>query len=149
MSIWKHLALILALSSIQSLAAAEAPEAPTATVKAMIHGLKSTSGKLYCAIYNQSQGWPDKGGVTRLAQAITGKDATCVFSALKPGTYAVTVLHDENGNGAMDYGTFGAPAEGWGSSNNVTHTFSGPSFEESTFVLRAGDALVVPIEIHN
>ncbi|MFO0724257.1 MAG: DUF2141 domain-containing protein [Myxococcota bacterium] len=146
----KNLHLLLLSIGLLALAAPAQADGPdSATVKAVIHGLKNTSGKLLCAIYSNAQGWPDKGGVSRQAQSIAGKDATCVFSGLKPGTYAVTVLHDENNNGAMDYGTFGAPAEGWGSSNNITHTFSGPSFEESSFALSAGASMVVAIEIHN
>ena len=40
------------------------------------------------------------------------------FSDIAPGIYGVTVLHDANENGRMDFNFFGAPKEQWGASNN-------------------------------
>jgi uncharacterized protein (DUF2141 family) len=38
----------------------------------------------------------------------------CVFADLAAGTYAVAVLHYENGNGTMDTNFLGIPKEGVG-----------------------------------
>jgi uncharacterized protein (DUF2141 family) len=63
---------------------------------------------------------------------------TATFSDLAPGTYAVSTLHDENGNGKMDTNVFGIPREGWAVSNNVvTHTHA-PSFEQASFEIPVG-----------
>lgn len=143
---YRHLLLLLALGLGTSAGAEE--EAKT-VVRAEIRGLKNTKGKLYCSIYAKAEGWPSKSALHSQTQVIRGKDAVCSFDGLKAGTYAVSVLHDENGNGEMDFGAFGSPAEGWASSNNVTHTFSGPDFEESSFVLKAGETKVLNLEVHN
>ncbi len=139
---------ILALA-LGSTAAGAEEEAAKTIVRAEIRGLKSTKGKLFCSIYAKAEGWPAKSALQNQTLVIRGKDAVCTFEGLKAGTYAVSVLHDENGNGEMDYGTFGAPAEGWASSNNVTHTFSGPDFQESSFTLKAGETKVLSLEVHN
>jgi uncharacterized protein (DUF2141 family) len=58
---------------------------------------------------------------------------TATFSDLTPGTYAVSVLHDENGNGKMDINVFGIPTEGWAVSNNVVTHMHAPSYEQASF----------------
>ena len=48
------------------------------------------------------------------------------------GTYAISVLDDENNNAEMDR-TLGMPREGYGFSNNPVVKLRPPSFEESSF----------------
>jgi uncharacterized protein (DUF2141 family) len=47
-----------------------------------------------------------------------------VFSGLKPGVYAIIVVHDEDKNGKMTKNFLGFPRECFGTSNNPT--FWGP-----------------------
>jgi uncharacterized protein (DUF2141 family) len=42
------------------------------------------------------------------------KDASFEFSDIKPGKYAIAVIHDENCNGKLDTNMFGIPKEGYG-----------------------------------
>ncbi len=61
-----------------------------------------------------------------------------VFTArvenLTYGTYAVSVLDDENSNLEMDM-FIGIPKEGFGFSNNARVGLSPPKFEECSFIL--------------
>jgi uncharacterized protein (DUF2141 family) len=50
--------------------------------------------------------------------------------------YAIAVLQDENANCVLDKNILGVPKEGWGTSNNVTHTFKSPEFDESKILLK-------------
>ena len=60
------------------------------------------------------------------------------FAGLPRGTYAVSVIHDENANHRLD--TFaGIPREGFGFSRNPGIGFGPPRFAAARFVL-AGDA---------
>ena len=60
--------------------------------------------------------------------------------ALANGTYAITLLDDENNNGEMDYNWMGLPREGFGFSNNVKPNLSGPpSFEDCQFKIGTSD----------
>jgi uncharacterized protein (DUF2141 family) len=60
-----------------------------------------------------------------------------VFEGLKPGTYAVSVLHDENANGRLETNFLGIPREGAGISNNASPEFSAPRFNDAAFQLKA------------
>jgi len=53
------------------------------------------------------------------------------FPDVSPGGYAITVVHDENGNGKLDRNPQGIPIEGYGFSNNATGYMGPPSFRDA------------------
>ena len=61
-----------------------------------------------------------------------------VIKHLPPGTYALALIHDENGNGKVDTNWIGMPKEGVGASNNATGTLGPPSWRDAKFELQAG-----------
>jgi uncharacterized protein (DUF2141 family) len=70
-----------------------------------------------------------------------GERASFTFKDLAPGSYAVMVTHDENGNGRMDSNMLGMPQEGYGFSNNP-RVMRKPTWDEARFeVLEAGTAI--------
>lgn len=71
---------------------------------------------------------------------INGNQARLVFQNLKYGKYAVSVFHDENGNGKLDHNLLRLPAEPLGFSNGFQlGLFSGlPSFEKLQFDFKPG-----------
>lgn len=82
---------------------------------------------------------------TFLKKAIEGKvvkaskdGVTVVFENVPEGDYAVSVLHDENGNGEMDSNVVGIPKEGFAFGNNAMGTFGPPSFEKAKVVVKNG-----------
>jgi uncharacterized protein (DUF2141 family) len=56
---------------------------------------------------------------------------------MPPGAYALSVIHDENGNGRLDT-SLGIPREGFGFSNNPRIWFGPPSFNSARFLLAPG-----------
>jgi uncharacterized protein (DUF2141 family) len=82
---------------------------------------------------------PDK-AYLQAREKISGNRAQLVFRNLKYGKYAVTVFHDENGNGTLDHNLLHLPAEPLGFSNNFhLGIFSGlPSFEKLQFEFKPG-----------
>jgi len=59
------------------------------------------------------------------------------FDHLAQGTYAISAMHDENGNGRLD--TFlGIPREGFGFSRNPRVTFGPPRFDQVRFGVAPG-----------
>lgn len=68
------------------------------------------------------------------------------FESLPLGTYAVSVFHDENGDGKINRGGFGIPLEGFGFSRNPSITTSAPDFEE-TAVIVVGPNTTTEIEL--
>lgn len=76
----------------------------------------------------------------RVTAKIEQGKARLVFPALKYGDYAVTVFHDENGNGELDHNALHFPAEPLGFSNGFhMGLFSGfPNFEKLRFSFSPG-----------
>lgn len=66
--------------------------------------------------------------ITQAVLAIT-------FTDIAPGTYAVSVLHDENEDGELNTGTFGIPTEGFGFSQNPEIRTGAPDFSEAATVV--------------
>lgn len=65
------------------------------------------------------------------------KAAELRFRDLPSGNYALSVIHDENGNGKLD--TFvKIPREGFGFSGNPSIGFGPPKFGEVSFALETG-----------
>ena len=64
---------------------------------------------------------------------------------VKPGTYAIAVFHDVNGNGKLDRSFIGLPNEPYGFSNDVGRR-GPPSFEAARIVVREpATTVVIPI----
>jgi uncharacterized protein (DUF2141 family) len=59
----------------------------------------------------------------------------------------VSVLHDEDGDKKMLKNAVGAPAEGYGVSNNITHWFSAPTWREAAFSVRESEAPATRISV--
>ena len=68
------------------------------------------------------------------------------FQNLRPGSYAVVVLHDSNSDNKINRNLFGIPKEGFGFSRNPTIRFSAPKFSESAFVV-AGPSTKIQIQL--
>ena len=103
-----------------------------------IKGVKEKhKGTLICFIFNAKEDFlkEPKSLQTLNAKIIPG-GASCEFNVPMNREYAVAILDDENGNRILDKNAFGAPKEGWATSNNITHTFSAPSFDESKVLLK-------------
>lgn len=141
------LALALGLLGHPSIASAEAEVGQTVTVR--VSTLRNTNGKLACRLYARGEGFPSK--PTHLLEqkaAVRSKAQSCTFSGLKAGTYAVAVMHDENDNSKLDTNLFGAPTEGYGTSNNKKHTFSAPTWEEARFALPSGKDVTLDVQLY-
>jgi uncharacterized protein (DUF2141 family) len=99
-------------------------------------GSKTKEGKIGCALYLSANGFPhDNSKATRQLVEVNLSGSTCVFTNLVPGTYAVGVVHDMNGNEKVDTNLFGLPIEAWAVSNNVAPRLRAPRYDEAAFKL--------------
>jgi len=86
----------------------------------------------------------DGGGKPVAARQIKASGANMVsvtFEELKPGKYAVMVMHDENDNGKLDSNILGIPKEGYGFSNNP-NVMRRPTFDEAMIEMAAEDKAI-------
>lgn len=128
-------------------ASACAPGALAADLTVVLRDVRAQTGLVKAALVDSSEGWDGK---ARPVQATTatpaGPQATFVFKDVKPGTYAVMVTHDENGNGKLDSNMIGMPTEGYGFSNNP-RVMRKPTWDEARFDIGTQD-VAIDIALH-
>ena len=120
-----------------------AADTPADVLTVTVSGAHNDTGHIGCALFRSATGFPfSDGHAARLTEvAIVHGRGTCVFSGLPTGSYAVAVMHDENGNTKLDTNFLGIPTEGFGFSNGAKgHTFSPASFDEARFTYSGGSA---------
>ena len=123
--------------------------AGTSTLRVEVAGVHSALGMIDVALFNAADGFPGPSPIIGGAREAKANGGTLIFefTALPAGTYAVSMQHDENGNGKLDTSLVGAPIEGYGITNNITHATSAPTFEESKVELAAGQVLQSRINV--
>jgi uncharacterized protein (DUF2141 family) len=131
------------------LVAAAAGVVRAETVVVEMKGFRSDKGKALIALFASKDGFPDhpKKAVRRMEVDIKNRVAVAVLDGVTPGTYAVAVLHDEDGNKAMKTGLFGIPKEGFGASQDARGHFGPPSFGDAKFEIRAGRKVTTRIKM--
>jgi len=133
--------LAIAIGFLAPRRGSAADEGRTITVN--VSTFRNSKGALGCRLYAGPDGFPKK-LTHKLQQAvpIRGPSATCRFTGIAPGTYAVAVVHDENNNGQVDTNFLGVPTEGYGVSNNRTYAMSWPKWDESKFQVADKDVVL-------
>lgn len=116
--------------------AINAQSSQTATLEIKFAGLRSSKGSIAIGINNSPEGWPREPQMNGNWKKEKLKDGvfTAKLENLPFGTYAISVLDDENSNLEMDM-TLGIPREGWGFSMNPPFKLSAPKFKECSFTL--------------
>jgi len=102
-----------------------------------ISGIEKTEGNLSVAVFENQEQFDDEVPAKSIqfdkSDIVDGKKT--VTLNLKPGTYAITVLDDEDKSGDMTY-RFGVyPLEGVGFSNYILSGMSKPDFADFDFTV--------------
>ncbi|PWW83204.1 hypothetical protein CR164_01190 [Prosthecochloris marina] len=110
---------------------------PKGRIAIRIDNIRNSEGALNIALFTSEKGFPDKPEKAFALASIATKESPgeIVIENIPYGTYALSVLHDENENQKMDKTWIGKPKEGFGTSNNPKVRFGPPKFDESGFVL--------------
>jgi uncharacterized protein (DUF2141 family) len=114
------------------------------SIKIVVVGLHSNDGEVDCALFASADGFPgdsSKAGKTAKSKIENGQ-AVCMFAGIPPGEYAVSVFHDENGNGKLDRNFMGMPKEGVGASNDAAGHFGPPKFDDARFSYKGGRSVL-------
>ena len=111
------------------------------SLDAGIHGFRSEKGQVIACLTTKPQNFPNyqDDPNTHHITIPTRLAGTLVFDDLPSGTYALALIHDENGNGKLDT-MMGIPKEGFGFSKNPAIRFGPPSFKSAGVVIVGGRA---------
>ena len=75
---------------------------------------------------------------------VDGESLQLTLHDLPPGTYAIKLFHDANGNGELDTNLVGMPVEGYGFSNDAGR-FGPAAFEEAAVTLEGDTRITVRV----
>lgn len=102
-----------------------------------LSGLHTDQGVVIVSLFAGAGGFPDEvsASQTTVTVPIRAGQAEARFAAVPYGEYALSVLHDEDGDGRMATGLFGAPREGFGFSGRPDYRFGHPDFTAASFLL--------------
>ena len=125
--------------------AAEAQQGNTISVP--VTGLRNNVGDVRCGLFNSAATFPKDGQQFQgVASPIVNQQATCTFTNVPPGTYAVALFHAAPGQTVMKKGMFGQPLDGYGFSRNAPIGMGPPAFGDAAYAY-AGGAVSFPVTI--
>ena len=115
-----------------------AAEAPLVTVTVKIAGFHGVEGQALITLYDSEQNWLKVPKAVQVVRAkITGPALTIELKGVKPGVYAVSVIHDANSNNKLDmrWLPWPKPLEGVGVSNDPDNKVGPPKWETAKFAV--------------
>lgn len=133
----RHLAM--AALSMPQIALA-APGDGGASVTVAVSGLRNTKGLIRACLTTLPAAFPecDKDPQSLRLSVPAKNGPVLVFRHVAPGSYAVSLFHDENGNGRLDK-TMGIPSEGYGFSRDAPVHFGPPKFDAAKVSIGSSD----------
>lgn len=112
-----------------------------------ITGLRSGRGNVLICLTANPRAFPDcrKDAAAHRLTVAAGVAGEIRIDNIAPGAYALSLIHDENGNGKLDTSLM-IPREGFGFSRNPAIGFGPPRFSAARFEI-AGAAAVQSVRV--
>lgn len=139
-----------AAARLAALALAAAATAHAADLTVTVDNVQDGEGQLLIGLFDTAATFPQQVARGQAVAAAT-RDADgrvrVVITGVPPGTYAVSAVHDRNGNGKLDRNLLGIPSEPYGFSGRAAGRFGPPAFADAAIELpAAGSAIAIRIE---
>ncbi len=108
-------------------------------------GVRAAAGNVTITVYpdDPQRFLAPRGKIARVRVPATRPATVACLPVAAPGTYAIAVYHDEDGDRNFNRSMIGLPTEGYGFSNDAPVTLGPPSFASARFTARPGDNPVV------
>lgn len=107
--------------------------------------LKHERGMILYLLFDKKDGFPSDAQRSFRQGEVKASEKLIVISDLPAGSYALSVIHDENNNKKLDT-MLGIPKEGFGFSNNPRIYFGPPDFEDAMINLESDLAIKVRLK---
>jgi uncharacterized protein (DUF2141 family) len=116
------------------------PVTTLASISATVTGLRSSEGQVLACLTVNAKRFPNCERDLDAHKLIVPANASVelVFNQVPAGTYAIALVHDENGNGKLDKRLM-MPAEGFGFSRDAKVRMGPPSFSSAAFPVNGQD----------
>jgi uncharacterized protein (DUF2141 family) len=113
-----------------------------------ITNFRSNKGICLIGLYNNAASFGGKGEPVRYQHAtIANNVVEAWFENVPAGTYAISVIHDANGNKKFDKNFIGIPSEGYGASGNKLPFAAAPKFDANKFLVNANATTAINIRL--
>lgn len=120
------------------------------TLTVRIERVKADRGPVFCDLFNAGEGFPGQSPIVGGSLRLEGTSApVCTFTEVPAGSYAVSVIQDENSNGSLDMNAFGVPTEGYGASNNILPATSAPKWSDARFDVDGAAPVELTVRLQN
>jgi uncharacterized protein (DUF2141 family) len=113
---------------------------PPGDVTVAVTGLRSDKGQVLACLTSRADAFPDcdRDPQARKLTVRAGEPLQLDFGHVPAGHYAVSLIHDENGNGKLDTRLF-IPREGFGFSRDAPVVMGPPKFDRAAFAVEGSD----------
>ena len=133
--------LFIAISIAYSLDSAAGENSLTLTV--LVDGAKANTGEAIASLFSSAENYLKEPIFEKIMPINNKGGVRFEFNNLKAGTYSVSIVYDENGDGKLNTGLFGIPSELVGFSNNEKGIFAPPSFNKTSFALSESETISI------
>ncbi|MGB3166089.1 MAG: DUF2141 domain-containing protein [Alteraurantiacibacter sp.] len=108
-----------------------------ATVTVQVTNMRNTDGVVRACMTRDEGRFPRCQGAAHSYRVVipAGEAATLRFTDVAAGTYAIALLHDENGNGRADRALGMMPKEGFGFSRDAPVRMGPPDFADAAITV--------------
>jgi len=107
--------------------------------------VKDSSGQVSALLFAAEDGFPSEAGKAAYQGRVTAKSGVTeiLLRDVKPGRYAVSVIHDSNSNAKLDRNLIGIPTEGAGTSNGTQR--GKPVYHKAVIEVKEGGSIAVDL----
>ncbi|WP_246011700.1 DUF2141 domain-containing protein [Flavobacterium piscinae] len=109
-----------------------------------IKGLKNNKGQVVVGLYQGEKNFLRKVYFGKVV-SISNKEAVVEFDHLPSGEFAISLFHDENGNGKLETGWFGIPKEDYACSNGAKGFMGPPKYSDAKFTINQNKTINIKI----
>ncbi len=136
-----HISGALALATLAALPAPAAPETVRkgSAIDVTVTDLRSSRGVVRACLTPNPRDFPSCREADTALRVIVpaGETVRLSFAGVKPGRYAIALLHDENNNNKADTAILMMPTEGYGFSRDARVRLGPPKFDAAAFEIGA------------
>lgn len=115
-------------------------------IEVEVTNFKSNKGVAYIGLYESENTFLNK-ALQGEKLMIKNNKVVCTFKDIPPGTYAISVFHDEDENGELTTNFMGIPKESYAASNNAASRLGPPKWQDARFRVNAGETVYQKIEL--
>lgn len=138
MNNFKSILTVLVMAGA-SFSAAAVAQNPAGNLTVNFTGIEEEQGAVMGVLFDSEAAYDGKGAPVRPIMVAANKaEVAATFEGLAPGTYAIKLFHDVDGDGKMGTNPYGMPTEPFAFSNNAQGNMGPAKWADAKFEVKAG-----------